>query len=44
MRGGRHLRVAPETPCTNLWLSVLDRLQVSVPALGDSTGRVEGLA
>jgi hypothetical protein len=44
VRGGRHLRVAPETPCTNLWLSVLDRLQVSVPALGDSTGRLEGLA
>ncbi len=44
VRGGRHLRVAPETPCMNLWLSVLDRLQVSEPALGDSTGRVEGLA
>jgi len=44
VRGGRHLRVAPETPCANLWLSVLERLGVSAPALGDSTGRLDGLA
>ncbi|MCY3003365.1 MAG: DUF1552 domain-containing protein [Planctomycetota bacterium] len=44
LRGGRHLRFPNETPCTNLWLSLLDRLGLAVPALGDSTGRLEGLA
>jgi hypothetical protein len=44
VRSGRHLRVPDETPCTNLWLSLLERLGVQAAALGDSTGRLEGLA
>jgi hypothetical protein len=44
MRGGRHLRVPDETPCTNLWLSLLERIGVEATVLGDSTGRLEGLA
>ena len=40
---GRHLRFPRETPLNNLWLSMLDRLDVKMPALGDSTGRLKGL-
>jgi hypothetical protein len=44
LRTGRHVRVASETPCANLWLSLLDRMGVVLPALGDSTGRLTELA
>ena len=37
---GRHLRVPKETPLNNLWLSMLDRMQVNVDHVGDSTGRL----
>jgi hypothetical protein len=40
---GRHVRYGQETPMTNLFLSLLDRVGVSVPFLGDSTGRLSGL-
>ena len=40
---GRHLKFESETPATNLFLSLLDRMGAGVPALGDSTGRLEGL-
>ena len=40
---GRHVRYEQETPMTNLFLSMLDRVGVSVPFLGDSTGRLPGL-
>jgi hypothetical protein len=43
IRTGRHVRYPRETPLNNLWLSLLDRMQVKVPALGDSTGRLAGL-
>jgi hypothetical protein len=35
---GRHIRYPNETPLANLWLSVLDRMDVKLPFLGDSTG------
>jgi hypothetical protein len=38
--GGRRLVVAPETPMTNLYLTLLDQLGVSAECLGDSTGRL----
>jgi len=41
---GRHLRYPRETPLTNLFLSLLDRMGASVPAIGDSTGRLANLA
>jgi hypothetical protein len=41
---GRHIRYADETPMTNLYLSMLDRMGVPVDQLGDSNGRLEGLA
>jgi hypothetical protein len=37
---GRHIRYPIETPMTNLFLSLLDRMGASVPAMGDSTGRL----
>jgi hypothetical protein len=43
VRTGRHLRYARETPLTNLYLSVLDRLGAPVDAFGDSTGRLDDL-
>jgi hypothetical protein len=39
--GGRHLVFPPETPMTNLLLSLLDKVAVPAEALGDSTGRLE---
>ena len=44
LRPGRHIRYADETPMTNLYLSMLDRMGVPVDQLGDSTGRLEGLS
>ncbi len=40
---GRHVRVAKETPITNLWQSLLERMDVRVPFVGDSTGALGGL-
>ncbi len=44
MRGGRHLRVADETPLTNLQLSLLDKVGVPTEKLGDSTGELKHLS
>ena len=44
IRSGRHLRYEKETPLNNLFLSMLDRIDSSTDELGDSTGRLEGLA
>ena len=43
LRGGRHLRYRDDTPLTNLYLSVLDKLGMPVENFGDSTGRIEHL-
>ena len=43
LRTGRHLRYPKETPVSNLWLSMLERMDVNVPFLGDSTGALTGL-
>lgn len=40
---GRHVRVAPETPMCNLFMSMLDRFGAPVDFVGDSTGRVSEL-
>ncbi len=44
VKTGRHVRCPRETPLTNLYVSILDRLGVTVPGFGDSTGRLDGLA
>ena len=42
--GGRHLRFAPDTPMTNLLLSLLDKMNVPMDQLGDSTGQLRELS
>ncbi len=44
LRPGRHIRFADETPMTNLYLSMIDRMGVPVEQIGDSNGRLEGLS
>ena len=43
LKGGRHLRYPDETPLANLWVSMLDRMDVDVARLGDSTGGLKDL-
>lgn len=43
VKTGRHIRYTNETPLNNLWLSMLERIDVRVPFLGDSTGALQGL-
>ncbi|MDA7916557.1 DUF1552 domain-containing protein, partial [Verrucomicrobia bacterium] len=40
---GRHMRVAQETPLSNLFLSMLQRVGVPATSFGDSTGPLRGL-
>ncbi|HVJ68376.1 MAG TPA: DUF1552 domain-containing protein, partial [Caulifigura sp.] len=41
---GRHMKIEKETPMTNLFLSMLDRVGASTERLGDSTGKLPGLS
>ena len=41
IKGGRHLRLPEDTPLTNLFLTLLDRLDVPAEKLGDSTGKLD---
>jgi len=43
LSSGRHIRYAKDTPLNNLWMSMLDRMQVNVDSVGDATGRLKGL-
>ena len=43
IKTGRHVRFPKETPLSNLWLSMLERMDVKLPFLGDSTGALAGL-
>ena len=43
VRSGRHLIYLKETPLSNLWLSMLERVDVKLPFLGDSTGALQNL-
>ena len=40
---GRHIVLPEETPLNNLFLSMLDRLDADVKAIGDSTGRLTAI-
>lgn len=40
---GRHIVYEPNTPMNNLFLSLLDRMNVEVESLGDSSGRLDKL-
>ena len=44
LKGGRHLRYPTDTPLTNLHVSVLDKLGISVESFGDSTGQLQTLS
>lgn len=41
---GRHLRYPKETPLNNLWVSLLNRMEIDVAQLGDSTGALTDLS
>jgi hypothetical protein len=43
LRGGRHLRYPKNTPLTNLWMTVLDKMGVPAEKIGDSTGTIQHL-
>ncbi|MFM8358421.1 MAG: DUF1552 domain-containing protein [Verrucomicrobiota bacterium] len=44
VRPGRHLIYPPETPLNNLWLAMLNRMELPMHQLGDSTGELPHLA
>jgi hypothetical protein len=44
LRPGRHVRYPVETPMTNLYLAMLDRMGVQPEAIGDSNGELQHLA
>ena len=44
IKGGRHLRYPKETPLTNLYMTVLNKVGVPVESVGDSTGRMTELS
>jgi Protein of unknown function (DUF1552) len=41
VKGGSHVRYPSNTPMTNLYLSLLDKLNVPIDHLGDSTGHLK---
>jgi hypothetical protein len=43
LQRGRHVRQERETPMTNLYLSLLDRMGVNAERVGDSTGKLENI-
>ena len=43
IKGGRHVDYPKDTPLTNLYVSMLDRMGVKVDSFGDSKGRLDGL-
>ena len=44
LKPGRYLTYPKGTPTTNLWLTLLDRMDVHPESVGDSTGRLDHLA
>lgn len=44
LKPGRHITFETGTPMTNLYLSLLDRINVPMEKLGDSTGQLPGLS
>ncbi len=43
LKPGRHIRYPKETPLTNLYMSMLDRMGAKVDSFGDSNGMLESL-
>jgi uncharacterized protein DUF1552 len=43
LKGGRHIATPDETPLMNVGLSLLDKIGLELPSVGDSTGRITDL-
>jgi hypothetical protein len=43
IKGGRRIVYRKETPMSNLFITMMDRMGVRVEHFGDSTGRIDGL-
>jgi Protein of unknown function (DUF1552) len=43
MKGGKHIKYPNDTPAANLLLSILDKADINMDAIGDSTGRLAGV-
>ena len=41
LAGGRHIKLPQPKPLANLWLSLADKVGVSLEEFGDSTGRID---
>jgi hypothetical protein len=44
LKPGRHIVLEKETPMTNLYLTLLDRMRIRPEGIGDSTGKVEHIS
>lgn len=44
LKGGRHIRYQLDTPVTNLYLAIMDKLDIRVEEFGDSTGKLDLLS
>jgi hypothetical protein len=44
LKGGRHLTYSSDTPISNLYLAMLDKLDIPVENFGDSTGKLDLLS
>lgn len=44
LRGGKHIRYAEDTPISNLYLTIMDKLGIQADTFGDSTGKVSLLS
>ena len=43
IKAGRRIVYRKETPMSNLFLTMMDRMGTKVEHFGDATGRIEGL-
>ena len=41
LKGGRHIRYQKDPPVSNLFLTLLDKLDISVEKFGDSNGKLD---
>jgi len=44
VKTGRHIRLPDETPLTNLYVTMLNRMGVPTMSFGDSTGELAAVA
>jgi len=41
VKGGRHIKFADDTPLSNLWLTLIDKMGLPVEQFGDSNGKIQ---